>query len=293
MPSTSSSNATQHGPAVPDDERAATPLQPSPPAVFFVHVMKTGGTTLFEYLRDRYSPKELWPNPNLDLRFDGSRLDVRHHLSVSYLAGLSEERRRQIRVYSGHLPYAAHEVLGPDVAMVTVLRDPVERTISLLRQFRRSTPGLQDPDRPRPLADATLEQVYAHPAVFAPLVLNHQTKIFSMRATDHPESYLDLVHVDDARLESAKASLATVDVVGVMERYDDFLDALEAKFGWAVGRESHANATPATDHEPVSDALREQIAADNAIDIEFYEHAKQLVRLRQDQPSAEPTRDLV
>lgn len=59
---------------------------------------------------------------------------------MSYLAVLPDERRRRIRVYTGHFPYAAREILGGDIVTVTILRDPVKRTISLLRQFRRKAP---------------------------------------------------------------------------------------------------------------------------------------------------------
>jgi hypothetical protein len=249
------------------------------PPVLIVHVMKTGGTTLFDHLRDRYGDA-LWPNGELDLRFDGPRLDIRHHLSLRYLANLPEERRRHIQVYMAHLPYAAREVLPAGTRVVSVLRDPVERTISLLRQFRRRPPW-QSSDARRPtLADATLEEVYDHPAVFGPLILNHQTKIFAMRPTAGEASYLDPVDLDHSDLEVAKAHLAALDVVGVMERYDDFLDALEEVFGWRVDRSARANATPAEDVGPVDDALRQRILADNALDVALYEYAGELVDLR-------------
>jgi len=253
----------------------------SGPPVFFIHVMKTGGTTLFRHLRENFALDQLYPYRKLDIRYDGDRLDIRHHLSVSYLRTISEERRRHIRVYTGHFPYVAQEILGGGFTTVTILRDPIERTISLLRQFRRKAPWVQD-DGPVPmLGSATLEEVYAHHRVFEPLVHNHQTKIFSMQESDDPESYMDVIDVDEARLAIAKMNLAEVDIVGVTERYDDFLDEIEARFGWRVKREARANATPSNDTRPVSESLRRRIVDDNAIDIELYEYAKQLVELRQ------------
>jgi len=242
--------------------------------------MKTGGTTLFQQLRARYGDG-LWPHPDLDLRFEGRRLEVRHHLSLSYLAEIPAERRRSIDVYMGHLPYAARDVLAPRT-VASVLRDPVERTISLLRQFRRRPPWMSADDRRPTLADATLEEVYAHPAVFGPLVRNHQTKIFSMRRSAGVESYLDVVELDRGDLAAAMANVAALDVLGVMEWYDAFLDDLEAGFGWRLHRGAHANAAPADDDEPVGDALRRKITEDNALDVELYEYARALVRSRID-----------
>lgn len=260
--------------------KEAAQHDPSTPPVFFVHVMKTGGTTVFRNLRENYALDELYPYRKLDIQYDGKRLDIRHHLSMSYLVSLPEERRRRIRVYTGHFPYVAAELLGGDFTTVTILRDPMERTISLLRQFRRNVPWVNDPTRQRPMASRSLDEVYEQPLVFEPLVHNHQTKIFSMRESDAPESYMDLIDIDEARLALAKNNLAKVDVVGVTERYDDFLDEVEARFGWAVERDARANATPASEIQPVSESLRRRIADDNAIDVEFYEYAKQLVDLR-------------
>jgi hypothetical protein len=248
--------------------------------VLFLHVMKTGGATLVHHLEERYEREEIWPDPSRDYHYDGPRMDLRLTLSVPNLARLPAERRRRIRIYRGHLPYVSREFLGGDLDLVTILRDPIDRTESLLRQFRRTVPSVQDPARRPPLADASLEEIYDHPSVFRPLVLNHQTKLFSMRTSDDPRSYLDLVDVDAERLAAAKANLATVDVVGLTERYQEFLDDLEARFGWTVPREARQNVTPPDDDEPLSDELRRRIASDNAIDVELYAYAKELVELR-------------
>lgn len=248
--------------------------------ILFVHVMKTGGTTLLRHLREVLPPDGYWPDRELDLRFEGRRLIVRHHLSLRYLASLPAERRQRIRLYVGHLPFRAREILGPDVATTTILRDPVERTISLLRQTRRGAEGITDPIRDARLAEASLEELYERPWIFGPLLHNHQTKVFSLRASDDADSYLDEIHVDEGRLADAKAALAEVDVLGVTERYDDFLDDVEAAFGWVVARSARDNVTPPSDRQPVSNELRRRIKLDNAIDIELHQHALELVTRR-------------
>lgn len=265
---------------MPDEPVLAVAQAPAKAPILFVHIMKTGGTTLFEYLRRRYPGETFWPDPVLDLRYDGARLDVRHHLTIPYLAALPDHRRERIRVYTGHLPLVAKEVLGDPVRTVTILRDPVDRIISLLRQFRRSSPGVQDPTRRPPLADATLDEVYEHPAVFEPLVHNHQTKLLSMRMADAPQGYLDIVAVDDERRRLALDNLEQVDVLGVTERYPDFLDAAERRFGWKVPRSARANESPPERGPGASPALVRRIAEENAIDVELYERARELVALR-------------
>jgi hypothetical protein len=251
----------------------------STPPVLFIHVMKTGGTTVMRNLRETYGLDEIYPYRDLDLQYDAGRLDVTRHQSVPYLLALPEARRRDIRVFTGHFPYVVREMLGMELEAATILRDPVDRTISLLRQFARKQPW-DDPAERRPLAERTLEEVYEQPLVFEPLIRDHQTKIFSMTRADEPQTYMDVIEVDRSRLELAKANLAEIEVLGITERYDDFLAEVQARFGWQIVRGARKNATPKDDLRPVDPALRRRIAEDNALDIELYEHAKELVELR-------------
>jgi hypothetical protein len=251
------------------------------PRYFFVHVMKTGGRTLLRHLRDNFELDELYPYGKIDIRYQDDRVDINHHLEMSTLMALPEERRERIRVYSGHYPFVASELLGGDFVTITILREPVARTISLLRQFRRNDPWA-DPNESRgaPFPKLTLEEVYEHPMVFEPLVHNHQTKVFSVTAADTVGNFMDVVEVDRSRLERAKTNLATVDVIGVTEAYEAFLRDLTAMTGWRVQPELRKNVTPSEDVQPVSDELRRRIAEDNVLDIELYDYARELIAAR-------------
>jgi hypothetical protein len=229
---------------------------------FFVHVMRTGGTTFEQQLRRQFPPDAVFPDPDRD--FPGG--DIFHHLELSYLVGLPAARREAIRFYYGHYPFLASDMLDLDVVTMTVLREPVARTISLLRVLR---------ERRAALAGMTLEQVYDDPQVFPHLIRNHQTKLFSMTAADEPRSYLDEIVIDRSRLDRARANLARVDVLGLTERYGEFLDALQARYGWKLNVEARMNAAVETHAEAPN--LRARIASDNAFDIELYEYARGLV----------------
>jgi hypothetical protein len=258
----------------------STPAPPPAPPVLFIHVMKTGGTTVMRNLRETYELDEIYPYRKLDIRYDEGEVDIRHHLSVPYLVALPPERRRSIKVYIGHFPFVVRDLMGIEVQTATILRDPVERTLSLLRQFRRKQPWEEDVRDRRPLAARTLEEMYDHPLAFGPLIHNHQTKIFSMTAADHPQTYMDVIDIDQDRLELAKANLEQIDVLGIIEQYDQFLDEVEERFGWQIVRGVRKNVTPDSELAPVDPDLRRRIEIDNAIDIELYEHAKSLVASR-------------
>ena len=232
---------------------------------FFVHVMRTGGTTFEQQLRKNFPRAAVYPNPDLD--FPGG--DVLHHLDVSYLLGLAPERLAAIRFFYGHFPFMVCDLVDPALVTLTVLRDPVARTISLIRVLREQRPAWRE---------RTLDEIYDDEQMFPRLVHNHQTKLFSMTAADHPQSYRDEIVVDDARLALAKQNLARVDLIGLTERYGEFLAGLRGRFGWRLSEETRMNAVK-EEHEE-SPGLRRRIAADNAIDLAFYEHARELVAER-------------
>jgi hypothetical protein len=228
---------------------------------FFVHVMRTGGTTLEQQLRRSFSRPQVYPNPDIDFP-DG---DVMHHLEVSYLLGLPVERLETIRFFYGHFPYVVTEMLAKDLVTFTLLRDPVDRTLSLLRVMREQRPAWRD---------RTLEQIYDDVNMFPRLIHNHQTKMFSMMREDRPRSYRDDILIDAARLEVAKQNLARVDLIGFTERFGEFLAKLGDRFGWQLSERARMNAA-AESCDDASD-LRARIGADNAIDLEFYEYARAL-----------------
>jgi hypothetical protein len=231
--------------------------------------MKTGGMALYLNVARNFAPEEVYPNRELDLLGDEPGTFRLAPFRIGNLNALSAERRQTIRLYVGHFPLVACDVLGGEFRVITILRDPITRTISLLRQLSRTSDG----SRP------SLDEIYDRPQVYESLLHNHQTKIFSMTLEDDPKGYMQPITVDAHRLELAKANLATVEVVGLTEHYDRFVDDLSSRFGWELKRSARGNEAPAGS-ERVTTALRRRITEDNAIDIEFYEYARELVDSR-------------
>jgi hypothetical protein len=246
--------------------------------VFFIHVMKTGGSNLVWHVKADLDPAQVFPGDQ-DLRFVDGRLDAEHHLSIAYLTGLPAKRRHEIRFYSGHYPYVASQLLGVEVRTMSILRDPVTRTISLLRAIGR--PGIWgDRTKRFPKASWPLERLYEDPTIMEPLIRNHQTKVFAMAETDPLHSFRDVVEMDEARLELATRRVEALDVLGVNERYDTFLADVAARFGWAVPPTSRVNPAREDDDRVASPSLLRRIAEDNALDVALHEHATALVAAR-------------
>jgi hypothetical protein len=228
---------------------------PEPQRFFFVHVQKTAGTALLKRMKEHFGETPIYPD-----KTDGILPDavlVWEHLAERFAA-----RGDQIRVITGHFPLCVSELLGVPFTTLTVLREPVERTLSYLRHHR----VLLQEDRETPL-----ETIYEDPFRYRGLVHNHMVKMFALTPETMTAGALTPVDFEPHHLELAKERLKTVDVVGVQDRFDEFCSELEQRFGWELGPPLFANRT--TPFE-VSDAFRDRIAEDNALDVELYEYAR-------------------
>jgi len=225
---------------------------------FFVHVQKAAGTSLVFRLRRHFGRPAIYP-------MEADKGDVAAVISVDHLLECWRSHRNEIRVVTGHFPLCTAGLLDADFTTLTVVRDPVERTLSYLRHHREVTPE----DR-----DVALERIYDDPLRFDGLVHNHMVKMFSLTCEEMTDGVLTRIEFTPERLQLAKENLSGVDVVGVQDQFDEFCHELTGRFGWELGAPTHVNRT---DPVEVSQSLCARIAEDNAMDMEFYEYAKRLV----------------
>jgi Sulfotransferase family len=239
-------------------------VSPDDQKFFFIHVMKTAGWTLRKHIMANFEEDEFYPCE----RFEPDM--VKANVMLECLTGLPASRRDRIRAYAGHFPFVAVELLGEKVTTITILRDPVERTLSFLRQRKR----IHHHDD-----GVSLEEIYEDPFLFPALIWNHQAKLFALSVDDQPESYMHSLEIDTNRLELAKRNLESVDVVGTQDRFDELLSELEHRFDWRRGPVERVNESPKA-QGPAPASLRRRIADENQADMEFYEHAVRLSERR-------------
>ncbi len=242
---------------MPDSEQAEQ--------FFFIHIQKTAGTSLRQHLLENFRQEEIYPLPQ-----KGGLLNylVLYEMG-GLLVGLPPEEQAAFRLFHGHMPFAVTRRLTGDKppTTFTVLREPVARTLSVLKQKKRKRPEL---------ADASLEDIYNIPKYFEGQILNHQAKVFAVPDDSDLLSGFDPYPIGPAELETAKQNLAKVDVIGLQSDMPAFLTELERRFGWRMLQEDvRENVSKDMD---VPQSLIERIKADNAVDIAFYEFAQQLVK---------------
>jgi hypothetical protein len=274
---------------------------------FLIHVMKTGGTSLADIIAANFAASERYPDacvePNADIfrRFEA-------YLFVPGLVSHVNAMNGQLRMVRGHVPYAVRTLLHDSYIAMTLLRDPVERTLSYLKHCRRYHTEHQHLE---------LEQIYEDPWFQSTFIQNYQTKIFSMSAQESmaeerliagatrlpPRRELGdeqrlsadvkllrdrspgrfslecfaastgVINVDEKRLATAKENLSAVEVIGVTERYDQFLKKLIDRYDWRIKSIPYRHVGERDRH---SVEFRDRIAVDNGFDMELYEHARLL-----------------
>lgn len=228
-----------------------------PQRYFFVHLQKTGGTALYQRLRDQFGVDAVYPTPD----DQGSPRAV---IDTDFLAQRFSAHRDRLRVITGHFPLCTADLLGVPFSTFTVLRDPVDRTLSFLRHQRMIE------DR---FAASELEEIYAERGLHD-LVDNHMVKMLSLTTDEMTAGTMTPMTFDRSRLDTAKHNLAErIDVFGLQEHFDEFCGEIAARFAWNLGRPRFANRTPALD---ASADLRARIADDNRYDVELYRFAADL-----------------
>ena len=239
----------------------------APQPWFFVHMHKTAGTALLQRLRIALGEEAIYPTASDNWTYFAT-------MNLDLLRRRFAEQAERIRVVTGHFPLCTTELLGAPFTTFTVLRDPVERTLSALRDMRE-----RDAEhRGKPLAE-----IYADPVKFDCLIKNHMVKMLALTCEESTDGFLTVVDLDADHLERAKRNLAErIDVWGVQEHFEDFCDELMRRSGWDLGPPRFANRS--TPYE-VDDGLRERIAEDNPLDIELYRFALELRAQRSPAPS--------
>jgi hypothetical protein len=231
----------------------------APQRWFFVHLHKTAGTTLLVRLRRQFPGRATYPSSREQRATPGGHLG---NENIERLRRDLDELGDELRMVTGHYPLCVTDVLGVPFTTLTVLREPVERTLSALRDMQRNDPKFQG---------WSLTEIYDHPIRFALMVHNHMVKMLGMRADEMVDGLLTPLAFEDRHLEAACRALdERIDVWGLQEDFESFCDELRRRYGWDLGPPIVRNATTPVD---VDDDFRARIARDNELDVELYRYA--------------------
>ena len=238
----------------------------APQRFFIAHMQKTAGTTVRDRLRATFSDAQIYPNAS-----DGPNI-LHAVISVSHLQQRWAARGDEIRLLTGHFPLRVVELLDAPFVRLTVLRHPVDRTLSFLRhQAERRQRGASE--------DTPIDEIYADPFRFDAMVHNHMVRVLSLAPDEWGpgDGVLTTVPYTRERLEMAKEALAGIELFGLQDRLDEFCDELAVRYGLDLGMPVRSNTTDPVEIPP---GLIDRIAEDNALDMELYDYACKLYEER-------------
>jgi hypothetical protein len=226
------------------------------PTIIFLHLGKTAGWTLSRVLNRNVSPNVRIGNPpNTPHGF----LSVE---PIRTFASWPEPKRARYRLVSAHMVYGLHEHVPRPSSYLTLLRKPVARAISGYHRV------LETPSH----------RLHEAVAVRGMSLEDYLTSGVSLE-TDNSQTRAIAGDVDtpfgectDELLQRALRNLEErFPVVGLTERFDDFLLVLKRTYGWSNLLYVRANVTKKKpDRDEVPSSTIQLIKERNRLDQELY-----------------------
>ena len=253
------------------------PTAPRPRPLVFIHVPRTGGTTLYQLLAPLFDSRRVYP-------------------WSQRIGGFAKEYLEAFDFFGGH--YSAADVEAShlrDSLVMTFLRQPVARVCSLYVYWRAHKPEVIE-------RTGNHYMLAAHRLAFDEFlnsddgtvrinIRNGMTALFGR--TDYGSGYRDVTEADYQR---ACACLERMWFVGLHEFFDDSVQVLRGLLALpkldiiptlnsAVGLHEQADFR-AVETPEIPPALESMAGRLNAFDLRLYEHATRLFAAQRDRPPA-------
>lgn len=227
----------------------------------FVHIPKTGGTTLDQVLNREAEGNSFW-------------LDGGPRNAMERLRQMAPAEAGKYDLYAGHLPVGLHEVIPSMCEYVTFLRNPVDRMISHYYHVHG------EPDHPS-FKDIVEGGMSLHEFVSSNLTLeidNLQTRfVAGLEANDRTP----MNGCTDELFDIAMHNLDTLFVaVGVQEYFDESLLLFCDLLGWKkppVYVPQRVNGTRPRSEE-ISEDTRRAILDRNHLDQRLHQRVSERIR---------------
>ncbi len=220
--------------------------------VIFLHIPKTAGTTLYDVLKQQYKKNNI-------LTIHGIVEENIEKLQDKYY-----QNQNTVRLIRGHMTYGLHILLDSPCKYMTVLRNPVNRIISVYYYLLQS----QSHPQHHLVKGKTLAEFVSSGTAHN----NGQTRFIAGKYNSSDRGQpINL-------LERAKNNLKeNFTVVGLTERFDETLMLLKRQLGWVdmpfyVKQNKSKKPAESTITEDTVTLIQNQ----NLLDVELYQYAKEI-----------------
>lgn len=230
--------------------------------LIFLHIPKTGGTTLRGIIDRQYKPGEF-------LIIEGAR-------SGNFprrVREITEERLKSVKIMAGHMDVGIHEYLPCSATYFTLLRDPIDRLISLYYFIKRKP---ADPHH-QLLNESNMS---LKDFVLSGMRINFNNGQARMIAG---ANYIDTEYGKCSRemLEAAKENLHKYfSFVGTTEQFDESVMLLRKKLNWDLpiyGRQENVAKVRIAVEKLPKETLEVMLEL-NQIDIELHKYAGEILQ---------------
>jgi hypothetical protein len=238
--------------------------------LLFLHVAKTGGMTLADILARNFATEEFL---QIDMaETNASALGIWSDRTIEQALGrLQAPELAKLRVVWGHYRHGVQARLPKPCAVVTLLRDPVDRIISAYYYSNEVVGSLE-------ILEKYHDRKYYHIGLD-----NSMSRIISGRpaldpiAAEPDATTENLAVVTEADFAAAASNLDGYLVAGTTERFDETLLVLRSDLRWSfsdlVYRRVNVTASRPAEAD-ISDVLREKILKWNRYDALLFDRAR-------------------